>query len=138
MSEDRTQDLTDERSFEERIFARFDALDARLDRIDSRLDNVEVRLSNVEVRLSNVEGRLSNVESHLSDVDTRLQNLESESERRAVETKPIWERALAEIMALSEKFDTLNEKFDVLTSDMFDLRASQKRLNKRVDRLESA
>ena len=60
MSEESTQNMPDGRSFEERVFARFDALHAR------------------------------------------LQNLESEAERRAFETKPIWERALAEIVEVRQ------------------------------------
>ena len=60
MSEENTQNMHDGRSFEERVFARFDALDAR------------------------------------------LQRLESEDERRALETKPIWERALAEILEVQQ------------------------------------
>jgi hypothetical protein len=60
MSEEQTQNVPDGRSFEERVFARFDALDERLGK------------------------------------------LESEAERRAFETKPIWERALAEILEVRE------------------------------------
>src|SRR4051812_32412885 len=110
MSGEKTQDLTDGRSFEERVFARFDAIDAGL-----------------------------------RDLNARVQALENEAERKAVETKPIWERALAEILALSEKLNTMSEKFDtverkldVLGLDMITLRADQRRLNERMDRLESA
>jgi uncharacterized coiled-coil protein SlyX len=35
MNEERTKDLTDKKSFEERIFARFDSVDARLDKLES-------------------------------------------------------------------------------------------------------
>lgn len=37
MSDEKTQNLVDVRSFEERVFARFDALDARMDRMEARL-----------------------------------------------------------------------------------------------------
>ena len=40
MSEDKTVDM-DGRSFEERVFARFDAMDAQLNKIDSRLTTLE-------------------------------------------------------------------------------------------------
>ncbi len=87
--------MPDGRSFEERVFARFDALDAR------------------------------------------LQKLESEAERRAVEAKPIWERALTEILAVSRKLDTVERKLNVLGQDMLTLRADQTRLEDRMERLES-
>ena len=83
------------------------------------------------------------MESRLDNVETRLQTLESESERRNVETKPIWERALAEIAAVSQKLDALSEKVDsieyklsAVVLEMNSLRADQLRLQKRIDKLE--
>jgi chromosome segregation ATPase len=119
MSEERTRDLSDDRSFEERVFARFDALDARFD-----------------------------------SVDTRVQALEA----RAIDTKPIWERALTEILEVKQsvaeltqtvadvkqsveevkkRVESIERKFDVLTLDMMQLRGDQRRMNSLFDRLES-
>lgn len=130
MGEERTQDLKDERSFEERVFARFDALDSRMGRMEKRLDSLEVRLEGVE--------------KSVRDLDGRAQKLEDDAERRAMETKPIWERALAEIMAvgeavrtLTEKVDTVERKLNVLGLDMLTLRADQTRIETRMDKLES-
>ncbi len=74
MSEERTKDLSDSRSFEERVFARFDAMEARLDKMEARS----------EARFDAIERRLSAVEDEIS--------------KQALDTKPIWERALAEIL----------------------------------------
>lgn len=93
MSEETTQDMDDGRSFDERVFARFDALDARL-----------------------------------HDMDSRLQRLEQKS----YDTKPIWERALAEILAMSQKLDTVERKLNLLGQDMLTLRADQTRLEDRI------
>jgi DNA repair exonuclease SbcCD ATPase subunit len=98
MSEENTQNMSDGRSFEERVFARFDALDARLNEMDARL-----------LRL----------------------------EQKSYDTKPIWERALAEILAMSQKLDTVERKLNVLGKDMLSLRADQTRLEDRMDKLES-
>jgi chromosome segregation ATPase len=105
VSDDQTQNLTDGRSFEERVFARFDALDARMDRMEARLD----------------------------DMDVRLQTLE----QKAYDTKPIWERALAEILALGDKVDRVEGKVGTLGSDLLELRSNQTRLRERMDGLES-
>jgi chromosome segregation ATPase len=123
MSEENTQNLPDTRSFEERVFARFDAIDAGL-----------------------------------RDLNARVERQEAESERRAVETKPIWERALAEIVAVNQKVDTLSvevaeireevsvisrkvravdNKLGEIASDMLGLRVEQKEVRKQVDKLES-
>jgi chromosome segregation ATPase len=102
MSEEITQNMPDGHSFEERVFARFDAIDAR------------------------------------------LQTLESQAEQRALETKPIWERALAEILEVKERLNTLEQlsnrmirKIDVLSKDMLNLRADQTGIEDRLDKLES-
>ena len=106
MDEEITQGMPDGRSFEERVFARFDALDAR------------------------------------------LQKLEGEAERRALETRPIWERALAEIVEVRQGLDQfrgevndalrdLSRKIGVLGSDMIQLRADQAHAEGRLDKLES-
>jgi hypothetical protein len=52
MSEKVTQDLTggDGRSFEERVMARFDAIDTRFTAIDSSLQDVNTRLEKLEAR----------------------------------------------------------------------------------------
>jgi chromosome segregation ATPase len=119
VSDDKTQNLADGRSFEERVFARFDALDARM---------------------SSMEARLSKVEARLDDMDARLQTLEQKS----YDTKPIWERALAEILSVGEKMDDLGEKMHklerrvmTLAGDMLTLRADQSRLEDKMDKLES-
>jgi tetrahydromethanopterin S-methyltransferase subunit G len=109
MSEETTRDLPDNRSFEERVFARFDAMEARFD-----------------VRFSAIEKRLDNL-------DSRVQALEA----KALDTKPIWERALAEILAVKERVESIERKLDVLTLDMMQLRGDQRGLHARMDALES-
>jgi chromosome segregation ATPase len=105
VSDGQTQNLTDGRSFEERVFARFDALDARM----------------------------SSMEARLYDMDARLRALEQKS----YDTKPIWERALAEILVLREKMDNFERKLNALAADMLTLAAHQSRLEDRMERLES-
>lgn len=123
MSEEKTQDMPDWRSFEERVFARFDALDKRFDAMDERFDGVDRRLDGL---------------------DARVQRLEAESERRAIETKPIWERALAEILAIQQRLDKVEgvlkdllRKMEVLSLDMMQLRANMRGHETRLERLES-
>ena len=55
MSEETTRDLSDTRSFEERVFARFDVMETRFlvrfSSIDARLDRVEARLDSLDTRV---------------------------------------------------------------------------------------
>jgi chromosome segregation ATPase len=98
MSEDRTRGLSDNRSFEERVFARFDGLDSRVETLEAR----------------------------------------------ALDTKPIWERALSEILEVKEGVAEVKEgvedvkrKIDLLSLDIVQVRADQRRVDKRMDTLES-
>ena len=109
MSEEPTQNLPDSGSFEERVLARLDSVFARLDSIDARLDSM----------------------------DTRLQTVESQAERRALETRPIWERALAEILEVKQGLENVERKLDVLSHDIVQVRADQVRADRRLARLES-
>ena len=119
MSEDRTLDLPDNRSFEERVFARFDAMESRFDAMKSRFDTMEARFDAIDARLAGL--------------DTRVQVLEA----RACDTKPIWERALAEILTVKERLENIERKFDLLIQDMMQLRGDQRRVEGQFDALKS-
>ena len=102
MNEEHTRDFNDKHSFEDRVFARFDAIERRFDGIEARLESLEVQ-----------------------------------NEKRALETKPIWERALAEILEVKEGLWDLKRKIDVLSRDIVTVRADQVRLEDRFYKLNS-
>ncbi len=123
MSEDITRrNIPDAASFEERIFARFDAMANQLSDMNTRLTALEQkvdarlretrpiwegvleRLTAIELRLTNIEQRLTNVEVRLDKIDDQL--------------------------------EAFNDKMDVLNDNMFDMRADHKSLKKRVIKLE--
>ncbi len=116
MSEDRTRDLPDARSFEERVLAEFVAqreFNAQL------LDMVQ-------------------------QLNARLTTLEDKVERRLMETRPIWEAVQAQlgdvqarIVRLEAKFDEFDNKIDELALDIIERRGHQRGLHKRVNALES-
>jgi chromosome segregation ATPase len=116
MGEELTRELPDGKSFEERVFARFDSIEmsfnARFDAVDARFDGMDVRLDGL---------------------DGRVQALEA----KALDTKPIWERALAEILEVRKGVEDLNRKIDVLNQDVLQVRADQRRVEKRMFELET-
>ena len=83
------------RFFEERVFARFDALD-----------------------------------STLRDLDSRLQILEA----KAYDTKPIWERALQEILETRRE---LSKRLDRIEAIAHETRADLRDAEDRIERIES-
>jgi chromosome segregation ATPase len=127
MSDEPTHELPDRRSFEERVFARFDAMEARF---DARFQAIDVRFDVLEARF---ESRFDAVDVRLDGLDGRVQALEA----KALDTKPIWERALAEILEVRKGVEDLNRKIDVLGLDVLQVRADQRRVEKRMGDLES-
>jgi hypothetical protein len=65
-----------------------------------------------------VFARLDSIDSRLQSFDSRLEALETQAERRALETKPIWERALAEILELRRSVENVEHKIDVIGQDI--------------------
>jgi len=84
MGEERTRELPDPRSFEERVFAAFGDMRARFDAMEARFEG----------RFNLIEERLAVIDNRLDRFEHRIQGLEA----KALDTKPIWERALAEIL----------------------------------------
>jgi hypothetical protein len=74
--------------------------------------------------------------AQLASINARLGSLEEQAERKALETRPIWERALAEIVELRQEmrdgFEGVEDKISVL-NDVLKLRAQRRLANARVD-----
>ena len=133
MNEEQTRDLPDRRSFEDRVFARFDSMDARFDSTDARLDSMDARSDSMDARFDSMDARFDRVDTRLDGLDTRVQALEA----KALDTKPIWERALVEIVEVKKGVEDINRKLDILYQDVFQVRADQRLVHKRMDALES-
>lgn len=115
--ESKTQEQADPRSFEERVFARFDAMEARLGRMEARLDRMETRLDRMETRLDGVDGRLASLEEK---VDARLR-----------ETRPMWEAMQAQLRQIGDGIDDINRQFREVAFDSLKMRARVAKLEDR-------
>lgn len=95
MSDEPTKETTEARSFEDRVFARFDAMDARLTALEQKID------------------------------------------ARGFETKPIWERALAEILEVRHEVREIVKRLDRIESIVLQTRADTREVEDRMTLLES-
>ena len=100
---DKTQDMPDARSFEERVFARFDAMDARFDRMEARFNAMDARLTTLEDK-----------------VDARLR-----------ETRPIWENVQVRLTAIEKTLEDISLQFNEILKDSYAMRARIARLEDR-------
>jgi chromosome segregation ATPase len=127
MSDNPTRETPDSRSFEERVFARFDSLDARIDRFETR----------IEGKVDAIDGRLTALEEK---VDARLR-----------ETRPIWEAVLARLDGVENRLEGVENRLEgiekevkevrlgvtLLHEDNLPIRVAQRELRDRVGKLES-
>ena len=97
MSEETTQNMNGGHSFEERVFARFDALDASLKDLDIRLQKLEAKSYDTKPiweqalkeivetrrelskRLDRIEAIAHETRADLRDAEDRIESLESKS-----------------------------------------------------------
>lgn len=126
MSEENTRELRDYTSFEDRVFARFDAMERRFDGVYARFEAMERRFDGMDARFDAVNARFDGL-------DGRVQVLES----KALDTKPIWERALAEIVEVKESIYDIKRKFEIVIEDLLQVRVDQRRVEKRMGTLEA-
>ncbi|MET0648782.1 MAG: hypothetical protein ABW208_19390 [Pyrinomonadaceae bacterium] len=80
MSDNPTQAVPDSRSFEDRVFARFDSLGARIDRFESR---VEAKVDALDGRLTTLGEKVDNphIRANQRELNQRIEKLESQSTR---------------------------------------------------------
>ena len=111
-------------------------------------DRINVLINAVQSLSSAVQS----LSSDIQEIKVRIEMLEKIVSERSFDTKPIWERALAEIAAtraelaetraelraeMKDGFRMLSLKIELLNEDSLTLRADQRQLERRVDTLES-
>lgn len=100
-----------------------------------------------DIIIARLDSFEQNVTTRLDSFEQRLTALEEKADRQAMETKPIWERALAEITEtraeMRERFDRIenevqdtNHRMRALNNHLLDLAGRQERLEERFDKLD--
>jgi len=72
MSDETAQNMTGRRSFEERVFARFDALDSSLKNLDARLQKLEARSHDTKPIWEQALAEIHTVSQKLDTVEHKL------------------------------------------------------------------
>jgi len=120
LSDDPTRELPKDGSFEVRVFAELAAIRGEFRgefaTIHSELAVIRADIAKLDVRQEKFEGRLMALEEK---VDSRLK-----------ETRPIWE-------SVQYAIKRLDLKFDVVLTDLFEVRANDRSQDKRIMELEA-
>jgi predicted nuclease with TOPRIM domain len=144
VSDNPTRETPDSRSFEERVFARFDALDARMGRFETRLDTLETKVDGLGARLSSLENKVDALGGRLTALEGKVDSLEEKVDSRLRETRPIWEGVLARLTAIESELPRLrvieselsrmNRQFRSYVADIFQLRVRVEKLEEDADK----
>jgi len=183
MSEDRTGETKDSRSFEERVFTRFDLLDerfgrelsdvtirigkleerqfdtkpiweralaaiveihdelkainSRLNGMDQRFDAIDQRFEGIDHRFDAIDHRFQGIDQRFDAIDHRFQGIDQRFD--------VMNKSFAVIDARFDKQDIdaednvrgLERKLDVLNKDILELRADQRYVDSRLEKIES-
>ncbi|HEX8501987.1 MAG TPA: hypothetical protein VF659_15495 [Pyrinomonadaceae bacterium] len=96
MSDNPTQQIPDSRSFEERVFARFDNLDGRLttleEKVDSRLRETRPIWEAMQADLAYVKDDVTKVKSDVKEIKYTWKAMHKEILRVRIEREEIEER----------------------------------------------
>jgi predicted nucleic acid-binding Zn-ribbon protein len=118
LSEDKTKETNETRSFEERVLMRFDSIDARFNSMDARFDSMDARFDSMDARFDDVASRLDKVEHRLDGVESGLESVNARVEKlemKQYDSRPAWEQAMA---AIAETNTRLDQGFEQLRTEM--------------------
>ena len=120
MNEEPTQHMPDNRSFEERVFARFDALEASF---NSRIDGLDARLTSLEEK---VDQRLKETRPIWEQVLVRLDAMDAR-----------FDKFDARLARVEKNVDYLKRKARIYDEDILTWQNRQDDMEERVSKLES-
>lgn len=80
--------------------------------------------------LKQVLETLERLGNHIAAVETKI-------DQQGFNTRPMWDRAFAELAEVNRTLATLSRKIDVFNGDMLNVRSSQRENEERLSRLEA-
>ena len=127
MSEDKTKEMNDSRSFEERVFARFDVVEGRLGNVEIRLGKLEDRQYDTKPIWEQALTAIAELSARLDSVNTRLDSMEAKFDARfdKLETD------------MDDGFRRVARKMEVLNDSFLEMQADQRYLDRRLEKIEA-
>src|SRR6266536_876813 len=149
MTEEKTAETNGSRSFEERVFARFDSMDERFDRLETRLTSVESRMEKLEAKQYDTKPIWERALAAIAQTNTEMT---AGFDALRAEMTAGFDALRAGIATTNTRMDSgfdqirtdldfslrgVERKIDVLNQNILDLRAEQRYVDSRLEKLES-
>jgi len=126
-----TRELPQKRSFEEQVLAEFAALRKEVAALGSGVAALGSGVAALRNEVAEIRTQQSAMAKNIAGIDERLTSLEETVDARLKETRPIWEAVQAQI-------EKLDQKFDIVIRDLYDVRGDLALHAKRISQLEHA
>jgi len=148
MGENTTEAINDSRSFEERVFARFDAVDRRFDAIEIRIERLEMKQldtkpiweralvaieeTNAAMRngfaivghaIDQINARLDSMDKRFDGVDARFEAMDKRFDGVDARFEAMDKRfdgVDARFEAMDKRFDGIDARFEALSTELND------------------
>jgi methyl-accepting chemotaxis protein len=166
MSEDKTAETKDSRSFEERVFARFDVVEGRLSNVEIRIGKLEDRQYDTkpiwEQALAAIAENNQQMREGFAETNQRIQGALEEIAENNQRMREGFDEIRAQLGVIGARLDAMDEKFtaiderfnsldmnldhnfrgverkiDVLNRNILELRADQRYVDSRLEKIES-
>jgi hypothetical protein len=95
-------------------------------------------MSEDETKTLDINGRLNRVQETLNALTAHVTTVGAKIDQQTYQTKPMWEKALAELEEVNRNLGKLDRKIDIFNSDLLDVRADQRGHEQSIKHLESA
>ena len=141
MSEDRTGETKDSRSFEERMFARFDLLDERFGR---ELSDVTIRIGKLEERQFDTKpiweralAAIVEIHDELKAINSRLNGMDQRFDVMNKSFAVIDARFDKQDIDAEDNFRSIGLKLDVFNDNLLELRANHRYFERKLAKIEA-
>jgi chromosome segregation ATPase len=115
MNEEPTRELPNKKSFEERVFARFDSIDTRFDTVDARLEKLEARGYDTKPIWERALAAIMKTGLEVGEIKTKV---------GAIETKV--DTIGGKVGVIEGKVDTIEGKVQLIENDIAVIKSDHK------------
>lgn len=141
MNEETTRKLPDNRSFEERVFARFDSIDVRLEKLESRSYDTKPiweralkEIMQTQLEVGELKKQIGAVEKKVHGIETKLGTLEGE----ITGLRSDYSGLHNELVETQHDFKMkLTRRMDLVLTTLVDTRDGMRDADERLTQLES-
>ena len=135
MNEDPTKELPQKRSFEEQVLAQLAAIRSEAVEIRTHvlaeLAAIRGEVAEIRVQQAAMAKNIAALDERVTSLEERFTSLEKTVDARLKETRPIWK-------AVQGQIEKLDQKFDIVIRDLYDVRGDLALHAKRISQLEHA